>query len=486
MIQIYNTVTRSKEMLVPLVPGRVSIYVCGVTPYAQAHIGHARPTVIWDVIKRHLERRGYVVFHVQNFTDVDDKLIVRAGELGEPVAELAERNMARYLNEMKALRVDPPHAYPRVTENMKEIVRYIEDLLAKGFAYGTAEGDVYFDVSRKPDYGKLSRRNLASEEAGHRETKQAGKEALEDFALWKAARPGEPHWPSPWGEGRPGWHIECSAMSEHHLGENIDLHGGGIDLIFPHHENELAQTEAHLGRTVSTIFVHNGLVTISDVKMSKSLGNGITLEDLLAKWPPAVLRTYLLSAHYRSPLAFDEERIEEWERALQKLWATYRMVEHLTPPGTWPLAPWVQEFLDFEANFLAALDDDFNTPNALALVFDMVRKARPLIDRGGFEGRVAGYLAAKNLRQADNILKFLPNAATEGVSDSPNWLQALLSAREQARSEKAYDRADAIRQALLAIGWRVEDTPAGPRLIGERNLGDGDTAQDKEDSHGAS
>jgi len=471
MIRVYNSLTHSKEPLVPQIEGRVSVYVCGVTPYDQAHIGHARPAVIWDVIKRHLERRGYVVFHVQNFTDIDDKMIIRARERGESVNALAERNMKRYLTEMRLLGVDPPQAYPRVTENMKDIVRYIDDLIDKGFAYATDTGDVYFDVSKKPDYGKLSRRSVATEETGHRAPEGAGKQSTEDFALWKAQRPGEPCWLSPWGSGRPGWHIECSAMSEQYLGPSIDLHGGGIDLVFPHHENEIAQTEAHLGKTISTIFVHNGLVTIADVKMSKSQGNGITLESLLGRWDPAVLRTYLLSVHYRSPLAFDEGRIAEWQKALERVWAVHSMVLDLEPPSGWPHDPWVEELLNFEEAFLQALDDDFNTPRALALIFDMVRKARPVIDQGGAKGEVAGYLTGKNLRQADQILGFLRHELKSAESANENAqatvLTQLVEARQRARSEKDYDRADMIRQALGEIGWGLEDTPAGPRLVAQ-------------------
>ena len=469
MIQIYNTLTHSKAPFVPAVPGRASIYVCGVTPYAEAHVGHARPAVIWDVIKRHLERRGYVVFHVQNFTDMDDKMVARASASGESVYALAERNMQRYLGELRALQVDLPQVMPRVTQSMEAILRYVEVLIDKGYAYATESGDVYFEVSKKPDYGKLSRRSLGAEQSGHRSiVEAAGKRSHEDFSLWKAARPGEPVWPSPWGPGRPGWHIECSAMSDYHLGTLVDLHGGGVDLVFPHHENELAQTEAHAGHAIQTIFVHNGLVTIEDVKMSKSLGNGITVSSLLERFHPAVLRTYLLSAHYRSPLAFDDESLFGWQRALEKLWAVYRMAEDMDPPGTWPHASWIDDLLGFEEAFLAAMDDDFNTPKALAMVFDMVRTTRPIIDRGGLEGLVAGYLIAKNLRQADRLFQFLPRPGSAAADDlGQKVLQGLLDARAKARAEKAYDRADVIRKVLLDAGWRIEDTPAGPRLIAE-------------------
>jgi cysteinyl-tRNA synthetase len=466
-IYVYNTLTHQKAPLTPAEPGRVSIYVCGITPYAPAHLGHARPAVIWDAIKRHLMRRGYIVRHVQNFTDIDDKLIVRAQQLNMSVSELAAQNVQGYLNAMRALKIDLPDAYPRVSENMDEIVSYIADLVANGSAYVAEGGDVYFDVARKADYGKLSRRALEAEEPGHRLTDGAGKRAAPDFALWKAARPGEPHWPSPWGEGRPGWHIECSAMAEHHLGEHIDLHGGGVDLVFPHHENEIAQTEAHLGHPMSTVFVHNGLVTVADAKMSKSLDNGILLDTLLERFPPAVLRTYLLSVHYRSPLAFEESRLHDWQRALEKVWAAYYLGKDVEPPGTWPKASWVDALLAFESGFLAAMDDDFNTPKALALVFDMVRLARPIIDQGGPDGDAAAYLVAKNLRHVDDLFRLLPDEREANGPDdgTERLLRGLLEARERARADKHYERADAIRQALSDVGWRVEDTPAGARLL---------------------
>ncbi len=471
MIRIYNTLTHEKAVFEPKVAGRVSIYVCGVTPYDEAHIGHARPAVIWDVIKRHLERRGYVVKHVQNFTDVDDKVILRAEEQGESVFSLGQRYMRQYLSQMKALGVKPPEAYPQVTENITEIVEYIEDLVEKGFAYSTGSGDVYFDVSQKSDYGKLSRRSLAGEEGGHRDTQGAGKKRVEDFALWKAASLAEPSWESPWGRGRPGWHIECSAMAERYLGSEIDLHGGGIDLVFPHHENEIAQTEAHQGRPTTTIFMHNGHVTVSNVKMSKSEGNGISLASLLARWQPAVLRTYLLSAHYRSPLAFDEDRLGDIQRGLDKVWTLFDWVQGFTPPGNWTNDPAIETLVAFEDHFLAALDDDFDTPKAMAMVFDMVRSARPVIDQGGPNGEAAGYLVAKNLRRADRLLGFLPNPGESRQNDSEvqTILDALVRTRDQARTHQAYELADGIRQLLLDLGWRLEDTPAGTRLVAQMN-----------------
>ncbi len=464
MIQVFNTLSRHKEPIRSQTEGVLTIYVCGVTPYDDAHIGHARPAVVWDAIKRHLQRRGYAVWHVQNFTDVDDRLIERSGDLGLSVGELAQRHMTSYLSYMQQLRIDPPHAYPRVTDNMAGIVDYIADLVAKGYAYERA-GDVYFRVSSSPGYGKLSGRTGAEQTVSRLESRTA-KDNVADFALWKAARPGEPFWESPWGVGRPGWHIECSAIAEDMLGEHIDLHGGGIDLVFPHHENEIAQTEAHLGRPVATIFVHNGLVTLGDVKMSKSLGNGVSLGELFERWDPVVIRTYLLSAHYRSPLAFEERRLGEWKTALERIQGLYRDVERFEPPSGLPHDPAIVDLLNFEAEFLSLMDDDFNTAKALAKVFEMMRSVRPLIDAGGALGHAVGFLTRKNLTQANEIFQFLPagtppTASSEGSS---GLLQGLLAVREQARAEHAFRWADAIRDVFMAHGWKIEDTPAGPRL----------------------
>ncbi len=465
MIQVFNTLSRQKEPIRSQRDGVLTVYVCGVTPYDEAHIGHARPAVVWDAIKRHLQRRGYVVWHVQNFTDIDDKIVERAGALGISVDELAERHMARYAGYMQRLRIDPPHAYPRVTDNMAQIIDYIADLIAKGYGYESA-GDVYFHVARAHSYGKLSGRTTDREMAVSRLQARAQKDHASDFALWKASRPGEPFWESPWGRGRPGWHIECSALADDVLGEQIDLHGGGIDLVFPHHENEIAQTEAHLGRPVTTMFVHNGLVTLGDVKMSKSLGNGVGLGELFERWDPLVIRTYLLSAHYRSPLAFEEQRLAEWKTALDRIHALYQDVKDFGPPSVLPPEPAIRDLMNFETEFLSLLDDDFNTAKALAKVFEMVRKVRPLIDAGGALGQAVGFLTQKNLTQANDIFQFLPvdtmSAAPSPASD--DMLQDLLAVRQRARAKHAFEWADAIRDVLVAHGWKIEDTPAGPRL----------------------
>ncbi|MBX5467799.1 MAG: cysteine--tRNA ligase [Firmicutes bacterium] len=469
-IQVFNTLTQTKEPLVPLVEGQVSIYVCGVTPYDHAHIGHARPAVVWDAIKRHLRRRGYVVRHVQNFTDIDDKLIRRARERGESVRDVAEQYMAEYQWAMGALGVLPPDFMPRVTDNLPAILEFVSGLVDRGYAYAR-DGDVYFRVAKMPDYGKLSGRSREALRAGARVEPEENKDDPQDFALWKRAPEDQPGWDSPWGRGRPGWHIECSAMSSRYLGPRFDLHGGGIDLIFPHHENEIAQSEAYWGHPSARIWVHNGLVTLSQVKMSKSLGNGVELRELLSRTDPRVLRTYLLSVHYRSPLEFSEEGLRDWGHGLQRLRSLWEEVRALGPTSVFGDRAWLEELWGFERRFLAALDDDFNTARAFAECYELVRDARRVRSAGGPGAAVAGYLAKLGLAAADEILGFLdpekvPASTAEPAEGGvPRWVEMLLAVRQQARQSGQYAWADQVREVLWEAGWGVEDGREESRAV---------------------
>lgn len=468
MITLYNTLSRTKETLTPVVPGEVSIYVCGVTPYDKAHIGHARPAVVWDVFKRHLIRRGYVVKHVQNFTDIDDKLVRRAQELNIPMDVLAERHMDDYLDALTRLDVLFPDFFPRVTDNIGSITAFILRLIEKGYAYESA-GDVYFAVKRSRDYGKLSRRSTDELLAGARIPPHEAKRDPEDFALWKRTEADQPGWPSPWGRGRPGWHIECSVMSSAYLGERFDVHGGGVDLVFPHHENEIAQSEAYYDHPSASIWMHNGLVTRESVKMSKSLGNGADLTELLDRFDPEVVRTFLLSVHYRTPLAFSEEELGNWGRAMGRLRSLYAEVRAAPPPSRLPGADWVADLWNFEHRFLVCLDDDLNTAKAFAELFTMARSVREQLARGGDGAPIAAYLGQQNLLKADRLLRFLsaPGRLADRAADNRNerrLVDAMVQLREAQRGEKNFAVADAIRQALLGANWAVEDTAQGPRV----------------------
>lgn len=456
VIEVYDSLTRRMMEFSPIRPGHVTIYTCGVTPYDQSHMGHARPAVIWDVIRRHLRRRGYVVTYVQNFTDVDDKLIRRAQETGRSVDSLAEQFIAEYHLVMNQLGVQAPDFAPRVTNNLDAIVTYIQRLVELGHAYA-AQGSVYFRVKNDPEYGKLSRRKLENMLEGESEP---GKEYPADFALWKTAVEGEPYWDSPWGPGRPGWHIECSAMSMRYLGKHFDMHGGGMDLLFPHHENERAQSRACIGAEPVSIWVHSGLVTRAGVKMSKSLQNGVSLSELLTRHPAPVIRTYLLSAHYRSPLDFDEERISEWGQGLERIQRLWEDVRQAPPAGAVAVGDWGQSLMGFEDEFLRALDEDFNTARAFAAVFDTVNAAYRGINQG--HGETARGLARRNLSLADKILGFLVHRTPDPGGDS--IATSLLEQRNQARQARNFALADALRDVLLNLGYEVLDGPEGTRL----------------------
>ena len=460
-VQVYNTLTRREEPLEPSEPGTIRMYVCGPTVYDQAHIGHSMKAVVFDVIRRYLEYRGFNVVFVENFTDIDDKIINRANELGVDWQELAEGYIGEYLNELAALGVKPATVYPRATQELDHMFTIIAGLIDKGYAYA-AGGDVYYRVTRKPDYGKLSNRNVDEMQAGVRIEVDEHKEHPLDFALWKGAKPGEPAWESPWGPGRPGWHIECSAMCLHHLGEQLDIHGGGQDLVFPHHENEIAQSEAFLGRApFAKYWLHNGLLTVDDEKMSKSLGNFITTKDLLARGEGHAFRYYVVTSHYRKPLNYTRADFEAARRGLERLRGGLRPYP---PPGA-PDAAAGDELARAVAacadRFVAAMDSDFNTPDALAALHDLVRAVNRGRDAGAPVAAVAA--AQDRLRELAGVLGLDLAAAAPAAVDGlvEPMVQLLITVRTELRQARQWALADRIRDGLAELGVALEDGPAG-------------------------
>ena len=467
-IRIYNTLTRTLEPFETLEPGVVKMYVCGVTVYDRAHIGHAMSAIVFDVVRRYLEYRGYAVQHVVNFTDVDDKIINRARELGRDPKELAESYIAEFLEDLEALNVKRAHIYPRATETMPEIQQFITRLIETGHAY-VVDGDVYFRIATVPDYGKLSRRSLDDMIAGNRISVDERKENPADFALWKAAKPGEPFWDSPWGPGRPGWHIECSAMNLAHLGEQIDIHGGGADLIFPHHENEIAQTESLTGKPFARYWMHNGMLQIQTrladgtyklEKMSKSLGNVVTIREFLARYHPDVLRLTVLSSSYRSPLAFGEEIAADQERKLVRLRSA------LEPPvGTIEASPAIDLLLaaarTTRERFIAAMDDDFNTAGALAALFDLVRAINTARDAG--VGGAPFAEAQATFRELTDVLGLTLTPQQAIIQPAAPFIDLLIEVRSELRKAKQFALADMVRNRLSDLGITLEDTPQGTR-----------------------
>lgn len=446
-MRIYNTLSgKSEEFAAP--NGKVNMYVCGITPYSASHIGHAMMSVIFDVVRRYLEFKGFDVRHVQNFTDIDDKMITAANQMGIDVSELAERNIADYLAEMDALNVVRAHEYPRATAEIGQIIEIISKLVEKGYAY-SVDGDVYFRVRRNEDYGKLSHRDLDSMLAGARVEIDERKEDVMDFALWKSQKPGEPAWESPWGMGRPGWHIECSAMSIKYLGTSIDIHGGGQDLIFPHHENEIAQSESFTDEVpFSRFWMHNGMLRLGEDKMSKSIGNIVTVGEALENYSSDALRLFFLSSHYRGPLMYTEANVASQERALERLKNAVRPAPS-APGGS------VVDANSFKERFVEAMDDDFNTPRALAAMFDLVREINRCKDDGT---DVSG--AQDTLRELSGILGVTLEDASES-SDAGPFVQLLVDVRTELRAARQFDIADSIRDRLSQMGVTIEDHPGG-------------------------
>ncbi len=465
MIKVYNTLTERKEEFIPLEDRKVKMYVCGPTVYDHAHIGHARSAVVFDVIRRWLEFRGYEVIYVRNYTDIDDKIIKRAKEENIPWYEVARKYIQSYEEDMKALNVKEPTYKPKVTEHIKEIIEVVEGLIAKGFAY-QSNGDVYFSVESFPDYGKLSKRNIKELLAGARIEPGENKKNPLDFALWKSSKEGEPGWESPWGYGRPGWHIECSVMSMKYLGETMDIHGGGLDLIFPHHENEIAQSESYTGKTFARYWIHNGFVMVNREKMSKSLGNFFTVKDILKEFPPDVLRLFLISTHYRSPIDFSFERLKESERGLQRIMnfiSSKPIIEKL------PETEGSGESLDVDAyrkEFELSMDDDFNTAKAIGILFELIKRANQLKDRAIKENKVTKeekLQLLESIETVENLLKslgfYLKEERESGIEDK--LIKLLIDIRAELRRRKAFDLADEIRERLSDMGISLEDLPSG-------------------------
>jgi cysteinyl-tRNA synthetase len=458
-VKVYNTMTRAKEDLVPLVPGEIRMYSCGVTVYDLSHIGHARMMVVFDVIARYLRFAGYRVTFVRNFTDIDDKIIRRANQEGVPAPTISERYIAAFAEDIAALGVEPPQVEPRATDHVAEMIGLIERLVAGGHAY-VVDGDVYFEVRSFAAYGKLSGKNLEDLLAGARVEVDERKRDPRDFALWKSAKPGEPSWSSPWGPGRPGWHIECSAMAMRYLGESFDIHGGGEDLIFPHHECEIAQSEAVTGKPFARYWIHNGFINLGKEKMSKSLGNTLTIRDIVKRHDPDALRLWILGTHYRHLLEWSEERVEEAARALSRLG---RLVDDAAALGA-PAGPLPAAFAGFAARFAAAMDDDFNTPQALATLFDFARTLSEHRDRGlGADDARAGFGAGvAELVRLARALGLLQRRVPAG--GPPPEVERLVAERAAARGRRDWKRSDELRAEMQRLGWAVEDTPGGPRL----------------------
>ena len=491
---IYNTQTRQKQEFQPLIPGQVSMYVCGVTVYDAPHIGHARCYVAFDAIHRHLRSKGWQVTYVRNFTDIDDKIIKRANETGQDWRELTQDNIAAFTKAMNDLKVLPATQEPRATEHIGGIISSVQALIEKGNAYAVEGGDVLFAVDSFPEYGKLSHRELDQMQAGARIAVDERKRNPMDFVLWKGSKPGEPSWDSPWGPGRPGWHIECSVMSQEYLGATFDIHGGGEDLLFPHHENEVAQSEALNGQTFARYWIHNGFVRVNHEKMSKSLGNFFTVDDILKTVKPEALRLFLLSKHYRSPLDFSDQALKEAGQGLERLYLALRestpppdqiMSQRLTRPEE---LEWMTEIDAHAVEFEAAMDDDFNTPRALGALFSLAKTAnklaaapepaprQPMLGKGGQKMASARQallgLAAARLKQLGGRLgllgeppeEFLQSSApAAGDGPDPDKIEELIAQRAQARKDKDFAAADRIRDEITAMGVVLEDSASGTR-----------------------
>lgn len=449
MLQIYNTLNRQKEVFTPIVPGKVGLYVCGITIYDHCHVGHARTYVAFDVINRYLRFSGYDVTYVRNITDVDDKIIKRAAENNESCDALTARFTEAMHADFNALGLLPADIEPRVTTHMAEIIELIQTLLDKGYAYQAADGDVLFDVSKYEAYGALSQQNLEMLQSGARVEVADNKDDPLDFVLWKTAKPGEPFWTSPWGNGRPGWHIECSAMSAKHLGQHFDIHGGGSDLQFPHHENEIAQSTCAHGHKYVNTWIHTGMVQVDKEKMSKSLGNFFTVKDVLAEYNAEAVRYFLLSSHYRSQLNYSKENLEQAHAALGRL---YTALRNITPSRSIDLnSPYI-------TRFKAAMDDDFNTPEALPVLFELAREVNRFketepakaAELAGLLSLLAGVLG---LLEGDAERFLQSGASVDDVAE----IEALIAKRNAARAAKDWPAADAARAELTAKGIIVED-----------------------------
>jgi cysteinyl-tRNA synthetase len=464
-MQIYNSLSRKKEEFKPIHEGQAGIYACGPTVYNYFHIGNARPFITFDVLRRQLEREGYKVTFVQNFTDIDDKMIRRANEEGITVKELAERFIAEYYKDAGALGIRPATVHPKATDHITEIIDLVTRLIENGHAYATPSGDVYYRVSAFPGYGKLSGQRMEDREAGasDRLDVETEKEAPEDFTLWKAQKPGEPAWDSPWGKGRPGWHIECSAMSMKYLGETFDIHCGGKDLLFPHHENEIAQSEGATGLPYVHYWMHNGFINVDNQKMSKSLNNFFTVRDISKEYDLEAVRLFMLSSHYRSPINFSRDLIEAANASLNRL---YTARDHLRfcaehgedRPENEDEKTFAERLKGYEKRFDDAMDDDLNTADALGAVFELVKDANITVNEK--TSRTSAQKALDSLMAVCSVLGIL----TKESEEIPAEISAMAKEREEARKNKDWKKSDELRDALKEAGYVVEDTKNGQKI----------------------
>ncbi|MGM9966206.1 MULTISPECIES: cysteine--tRNA ligase [unclassified Rummeliibacillus] len=460
-IQIFNSLTREKEPFVPLEEGKVKMYVCGPTVYNYIHIGNSRPVIVYDTVRRYLTYRGYEVTYVSNFTDVDDKIIKAANELGEEVSELTERFINAYFEDITALGCQKADSHPRVTQHMDEIINFIAVLIEKGYAY-ESQGDVYYRTRKFKDYGKLSHQSVDDLKIGARIEAGEKKDDALDFALWKAAKPGEIFWQSPWGNGRPGWHIECSVMVHNHFGDTIDIHAGGQDLTFPHHENEIAQSEAYTGKTFARYWMHNGYININNEKMSKSLGNFILVHDIIQQIDPQVLRFFMLSVHYRHPINFSQDLVEAAANGLERIRTSYNNLTHRLK-NTANIGDKEQSWLDViqqeRQNFEVAMDDDFNTANAIATLFNISTEANKYLNETNTNEELLKEFI-NTLNELSNVLGIKLEVQEELLDEE---IDALIEERQQARKNRDFKRADEIRDQLKDMNIILEDTRQGVR-----------------------
>ena len=477
-IKVYNTMSGKKEDFIPLSPGKVGMYVCGITAYDVCHLGHARSAIVFDIIKRYLRYSGYEVTHVRNITDIDDKIIARATQDGVSTEALARKYTEEYYNDMELLGVSRADIEPNATEHIREMLDAIRTLIEKGYAY-PVEGDVYFEVSKFDRYGKLSKKNIDDLVAGSRVDVDERKKSPLDFALWKASKEGEPCWESPWGKGRPGWHIECTAMASKYLGESFDIHGGGADLTFPHHENEIAQSEAYTGKPFVKYWIHNGFITVAKEKMSKSLGNFFTIKEILNKYEPEVVRYFLLTAHYRSPIEFSDVQLNEAELSIDRYYTTVlRINDFLETPGAKEKnanAAELEELLSsFKDKFHNAMNDDFNTASSLGHIFELIREVNRFLD-GKPSGRKAHDIVVRTrelLTEVGDLLNIFNKTPKEWYSSlmtvkkidlSESDLDNKIRERQKAREAKDWAAADVIRNELAGKGIILEDKKDGTR-----------------------
>ena len=460
-IQIFNSLTRQKEPFVPMEEGKVKMYVCGPTVYNYIHIGNSRPVIVYDTVRRYLQYAGYDVKFVSNFTDVDDKIIKAANELGEEVFELTERFIDAYFDDITALGCKKADAHPRVTDHMDDIIEFIGVLIDKGYAY-ESQGDVYYRTRKFDGYGKLSHQSIDDLKVGARIEAGEKKEDPLDFALWKAVKPGEIFWASPWGEGRPGWHIECSVMAREHLGDTIDIHAGGQDLTFPHHENEIAQSEAHNNKEFARYWMHNGYINIDNEKMSKSLGNFVLVNDIRKQIDPQVLRFFMLSVHYRHPINFAQDLVESAQAGLERIRTSYANVEHrltATAGLAEESAEWLQKIAEAKAQFEEAMNDDFNTANAISVLFELSHIANVYLNESNTDPAVLQSI----LEAFDVIGEVLGIEVKVEAGLLDEEIEALLEERIAARKNRDFARSDEIRDQLLAMDIVLEDTRQGTR-----------------------